>query len=345
MYWQWSIIVAAALITSLAPREFRGTAHRAPAACLASTTNGDVQGIDNNSASCSFLGIPYAAPPTLTNRWKPPLPAAPWAPDVRSATTAATPCPSIQATGPLTNEDCLQLNVWVKNLAPSAPAPVLVWFHTGGFISASANFAGTRGQRLAEETGIIVVEPNYRPGPLGFLAHRVLENEDPEHPSAGNYGLLDQQAALQWVRANIANFGGDPNNFTIGGSSAGGHSVGLQLISPGSAGLFHGAIIQSAFPTSRAATRDEAFAQGDVFAARLGCTDPSLVLACLRSKTAAQLLTALPPFSLQVLEPVNQFFWWPTVDGLVIPDQPRTLFEQGDFHHVPTLLGTNRDEG
>ena len=345
MYWQWSIIAAATVVVSITPREFRGTTPRAPVSCLASTTNGDVQGVDNG-ASCSFLGIPYAAPPTLTNRWKPPRPAAAWAPAVRNATALASACPSIQGNGsPGGIEDCLQLNVWVKNLAPSAPAPVLVWFHTGGFIAASANFAGTRGQRLAEETGVIVVEPNYRLGPLGFLAHRALESEDPAHPSAGNYGLLDQQAALEWVRANIANFGGDPNNVTIGGSSAGGHSVGLQMISPGSAGLFDRAIIQSAFPTSRAATHDEAFAQGDAFAARLGCTDPSLVLACLRSKTTVQLLTALAPFSLQVLEPVNQFFWWPTVDGLVIPDQPRTLFEHGDFHHVPTLLGTNRDEG
>src|SRR5262245_1245349 len=344
MYWQWSIIAAAALLTSLAPREFRGTAQRPSAACLASTTNGDVQGIDNNTASCSFLGIPYAAPPTLTNRWKPPLPPTPW-PDVRSA-TAASNCPSIQPNGALAgNEDCLQLNVWVKSLAPSTPAPVLVWFHTGGFIAASANFAGTRGQRLAEETGMIVVAPNYRLGPLGFLAHRAFESEGPEHPSAGNYGLLDQRAALEWVRANIANFGGDPNNITIGGSSAGGHSVGLHLVSPGSAGLFEGAIIQSAFPTSRAASRDEAFAQGDAFATRVGCTDPSQVLACMRGKTFAQVLSALPPYSLQPLEPVNQFFWWPHVDGLVIPDQPRTLFEQGAFHHVPTLLGTNRDEG
>ena len=344
MHWQWSIIAAVAAAASIAPREFRGATQRASVPCLASTTNGDVQGVDNG-ASCSFLGIPYAAPPTLTNRWKPPHPAAAWA-GVRSATSPAAACPSIQGNGQFGGvEDCLQLKIWVKKPAPNKPAPVLVWLHTGGFIAANANFAGTKGQRLAEETGIIIVEPNYRLGPLGFLAHRALESEDATHPSAGNYGLLDQRAALDWVRANIANFGGDPNNVTIGGSSAGGHSVGLHMISPGSAGLFEGAIIQSAFPTSRAASRDEAFLQGDVFAALLGCTDPSLVLACLRSKTPAQLLTARAPFSLQVLEPVNQLFWWPHVDGLVIPDQPRTLFEQGEFQHVPTLLGTNRDEG
>src|SRR5262245_17807417 len=114
MYWQWSIIATAAVVVSVAPREFRGTTQRAPVSCLASTTNGDVEGLDNG-ASCSFLGIPYAAPPTLTNRWKPPQPAAAWAPAVRPAKTAAAACPSIQGNGQFGGvEDCLQLNIWVK---------------------------------------------------------------------------------------------------------------------------------------------------------------------------------------------------------------------------------------
>ena len=340
MYWHWPIVAAA---FSLAAAIGISKPKSVSVPCLASTAAGDVQGVDNGG-SCSYLGIPYGGSTAGANRWMPPTPATPWAPVVRPVTSSPN-CPSVQPNGSIVGiEDCLRLNIWVKSPV-SAPAPVLVWFHTGGFIAASANFGGTNGRILAEETGVIVVEPNYRLGPLGFLAHRALEVEDPARPSAGNYGLLDQRAALEWVRANIANFGGDPNNITIGGSSAGGHSVGLHLVSPGSAGLFEGAIIQSAFPTSRAASREEAFAQGDAFAARVGCTDPSQVLTCMRLKTQAQVLTALPGYSLQPLEPVNQFFWWPHVDGLVIPDQPRRLFEQGAFHHVPTLLGTNRDEG
>jgi para-nitrobenzyl esterase len=222
---------------------------------------------------------------------------------------------------------------------------VIVWLHTGGFSAASANFAGHNGRRLAEETGVIVVAPNYRHGPFGFLAHPALAAEDPGHPSTGNYGLLDQQAALRWVRDNIAPFGGNPWNVTIAGTSAGGQSVGMQLVSPGSAGLFHRAIVQSAFPTLRMATLGEAEAQGQTFAARLGCADPATVLTCLRSKTRDQVLTALPQAMSQVSEPAGRVHWRPIVDGRVIPDQPRTLFARRAFHHVPTIVGSNRDEG
>jgi para-nitrobenzyl esterase len=212
-------------------------------------------------------------------------------------------------------------------------------------MAASANFGGTNGRRLAEETGVVVVEANYRLGPFGFLAHRALEREDNGRPSTGNYGLLDQRAALEWVRDNIARFGGDPDNVTVGGTSAGGQSAGLHLVSPGSAGLFHRAIVQSAYPTSAWWSLDDAEAQGDVFAASLGCTNPAQTLTCLRGKTRDQVLNALPPGTEQVVEQPNRFFWQPIVDGIVIPDQPRRLFERGDFEHVPTLIGSTRDEG
>jgi para-nitrobenzyl esterase len=239
----------------------------------------------------------------------------------------------------------LKLNVWVRDPTPGARAPVIVWIHTGGFVSASANFAGSNGKRFTEETGVIVVEANYRLGPLGFLAHTALESEDRSRHSTGNYGLLDQRAALLWVRDNIAQFGGDPNNVTLAGTSAGGQSVGLHMVSPGSAGLFHRAVVQSAYPTTGWTSRDAGVAQGDAFATSLGCTNPSQVLACMRSRAFAQVLTALPLGQEQVVEQANRVFWTPIVDGVEIPDQPRTLFEQGNFAYVPTMIGSTRDEG
>jgi para-nitrobenzyl esterase len=242
------------------------------------------------------------------------------------------------------DENCLKLNVWVSNPPPVEPAPVLVWLHTGGFIAASGFFAGHRGQTLAAETGVIVVSPNYRLGPFGFLAHSALAVTDPTG-SSGNYGLLDQQAALRWVRDNIAQFGGDPNNVTIAGTSAGGHSVGLQLVSPGSAGLFHRAIMQSAYPTSRWMSDAEAKGQGDAFAEALGCTAPANIISCMRSAPTTAVLTALALAPLEVVERPGRAYWEPSVDGVVIPEQPRILFESGTFHHVPTIVGFNRDEG
>ena len=312
--------------------------------CLVTTNNGDVQGSDLGE-SCAFLGVPYAASTAGSSRWKPPQPAAPSA--LINATTPPAPCPQVSPAGgllPGTNEDCLKLNIWVSDPPPSNPAPVIVWLHTGAFFGASANFPSHNGKRLAEEA--IVVAPNYRLGPFGFLAHSALAAEDPAHPSSGNYGLLDQRAALKWVRDNIAQFGGDPGNVTIAGTSAGGDSVGLHLVSPASGGLFHRAIVQSGYSeTVRRPTHAEATAQGNVFATALGCTDPSQVLACMRSKTRDQVLQALPQAMLQVVEPSNRVYWEPIVDGIEIPDQPRTLYELGAFHQVPAIIGTTRDEG
>jgi para-nitrobenzyl esterase len=237
------------------------------------------------------------------------------------------------------------LNIWTPDPKPTGQAPVIVWLHTGSFTGASANFASHNGQRLAEETGAIVVAANYRLGPFGFLAHNALAAEDPAYPASGNYGLLDQRAALAWVRDNIAQFGGDPNNVTLAGTSAGGDSVGLHLVSPGSVGLFHRAMVQSGTPTVRWPTFSEAAAQGDAFASALGCTDPSLILGCMRSKTPSQVLLALAQGTQQVVETPGRGFWNPVVDGFQIPAQPRTLFESGTFHHVPTIIGTTRDEG
>jgi para-nitrobenzyl esterase len=315
----------------------------APVSCYVTTTSGDVQGVDAGT-TCIFRGIPYAAPPTGPNRWRPPQPATPWATPF-PATANPPNCPNINNGPPAGNEDCLKMNIWVRNPLPATPAPVIVWLHTGGFVAASANFASHDGRHLAEETGVIVVAPNYRLGPLGFLVHSALAAEDPQRAVAGNYGLLDQRAALQWVKDNIAAFGGDPNNVTLAGTSAGADSVGLHLVSPGTGGLFHRAVIHSGTPTIRWPTHAEAAAQGDAFAAALGCVDPATVAACLRQKSFAAVLTALPLASMGVGEPPPaRVFWQPVVDGVEIPDQPRLLLQIGRFHRVPTIIGFMRDE-
>ena len=191
------------------------------------------------------------------------------------------------------SEDCLRLNIWAPDPLPAAPAPVIVWLHAGAFVAGSANMPASNGQALAERTGAIIVASNYRVGPLGFLGHRALTAESPSYASSGNYGFLDQRAALSWVQANIAAFGGNPDNVTIAGQSAGAHSVSLHVVSPKSAGYFGRAIMQSGFASTRWRTLADAESQGNEFAAAVGCTDAPHVLSCLRAKTEAEVLLAL----------------------------------------------------
>ena len=343
MWKPWTLLVAITVTVSpdLSRRMTVGTSNT----CLVTTVAGDVEGLDLGT-SCAFLGIPYAASTAGANRWKPPQPRAPWAPAIHQAKTSSPNCGQVQQPATATGfEDCLFLNIWTRDTAPSQPAPVLVWLHTGAFTGASANFAGTNGRRFAETTGIVVVAPNYRVGSLGFLAHDALAAEDPAHQTSGNYGLLDQQAALRWVRDNIAHFGGDPRNVTLAGTSAGGASVGLQLVSPASAGLYHRAVIQSAYPTTQWTTHDEYVENGEAVATALGCVDPATVLSCLRSKSMAAVLLAQPVATQQVVSPPGRITWEPTVDGFVLPAQPRELLASGQWHTVPTIVGANRDEG
>jgi para-nitrobenzyl esterase len=319
-------------------------AHAQTSSCYVVTSNGDLQGAHVGGA-CAYLGVPFAASTAGNARWKPPRPAATWAPAVLNATIAPAVCPQINNAGqPTGSEDCLKLNVWTPDVPAVMHAPVIVWFHTGGFTSTSANFAAANGRRMAEETGAIVVAANYRLGPFGFLAHSRLSAEDASYPSSGNYGLLDQRAALEWVRDHISAFGGNPENVTVAGTSAGSLSVSLHLVSPGSAGLFHRAIMQSGFATFRWRSASEAEAQGNAFAAALACTDPTTVLTCVRGKSQNEVLRALPIGQDQVVETANAQ-WGPVIDHREIPDQPRFLYETGAFSRVPILIGTNRDEG
>jgi len=321
------------------------TTHAQSISCFVTTISGALQG-QSAGGACAFLGIPYAAPPIGNLRWKRPEPAAAWAPAVLTATAPPLTCPQLNsATGlPQGSEDCLKLNIWTPDPLPPSGAPVIVWIHGGSFVNASANFAPQNGMRLATLTGAIVVQPNYRLGPFGYLRNAALATED---LSAGNFGLLDQRAALVWVRDHIAAFGGDPGNVTLAGQSAGGHSVSLHLVSPGSAGLFHRAIMQSGSGSIRWRTSEDAEAQGQDFAAALGCVnaDPALVLSCLRSQTRDRILLARPPALFEQLTETGRTQWTPIVDGVEIPDQPRRLYELGAFTHVPVVIGSTRDEG
>ena len=328
----------------VATGSFAITTTRAQApSCFVTTPSGPVQGTDNGP-TCTFQGIPFASPPLNEFRWKPPQPVSPWTTTLM-ATTPPSSCPLINppSTVPQGNEDCLKLNIWTPDPMPVTPAPVIVWIHTGSFIAASANLAAHNGRLMAERSGAIVVAANYRVGPFGFLAHPALTAENPDYPSSGNYGLLDQRAAMAWVRGNIAAFGGDPNNVTIGGQSAGSHSVSFHIVSPRSEGYFGKAIMQSSYASTRWPTRAESEALGLRFAEALGCTAGD-VLGCLRIKTRVEVLQALPVGQQQFSETARAS-WSPNVDGFEIPDQPRALYESGQFNRVPVIIGATRDEG
>jgi para-nitrobenzyl esterase len=311
---------------------------------LVATDRGSVQGSVAGKTRV-FLGIPFAAPPVGDLRWKAPQPAAAWS-DVLAATARGPACAQLGALSPKfdssSSEDCLTLNIWAPAAAGASAAPVLVWIHGGTFLIGSGGEAAYDGQRLSEATGAVVVTINYRLGPLGFLAHPQLKAEDPAYPSSGMYGFEDQRAALAWTRDNIGAFGGDPANVTVFGESAGGFSTCYHLVSPKSAGLFHRAIIESgACASGRTATEVAAEAQGQKLAETLGC-DGADGLSCLRGKPADEVLLALPSGAADILGDVR---WGPVIDGLNLPDDPRVLLEAGEMADVPTLLGTNANEG
>lgn len=311
------------------------------------TDKGLVEGSLTGSTR-AFLGIPYAAPPVAELRWKPPAPAAAWT-DTLSAAKVGRSCPQLSilsgAVDKNSGEDCLTLNVWTPSRLSGSPAPVLVWIHGGAFILGSGGEPSYNGQVLSEATGSVIVSINYRLGPLGFLAHPALKAEDAGHPSSGGYGLEDQRAALAWVKANIAAFGGDPGRVTIFGESAGGMSVCMHMVSPQSKGLFERAIIESG-PCNRGTPEADAFAQADQFVTALGCSmagGNAEILACLREKPFEEILTALPSSNDLIFG--DGASWFPVFEGWNLPDLPEKLLASGSFEKVPVLLGSNADEG
>ena len=312
---------------------------------------GLINGVSGASAgSRVYAGIPFAAPPLGNLRWKPPQPVKPWE-GVRDCSAFGPWCPQPKPMlgkelGKL-SEDCLYLNVWTSAKNYEARLPVMFWIHGGGCTTGSGGSSYYNGEALAKQ-GVVVVTINYRLGPFGFFAHPLLSQES-EHGVSGNYGLLDQIAALQWVQRNIARFGGDPNCVTIFGESAGSASVCRLMVSPLAKGLFHRAIAESGGAEGRDrhlkqdVGRVEAMEKiGQRIATKLGCDKAPYVLAELRAKSADELLSASDPA--QGLFGKGTKFGW-IVDGWVLPDDPGALFAAGKQAPVPFIAGTNADEG
>lgn len=316
-----------------------------------------------DGATRRFLGIPFAAPPTGERRWLPPEPPEPWDTPLEASEFSAA-CPQLGSTEspePSENEDCLYLNVWAPEPAPSGSLPVMIWFHGGSnttgstgddipFLQPPTLFYNGRG--LVEEANVVVVTANYRLGVMGFFAHEAVSAESADGVS-GNQGILDQRMVMQWVQSNIAPFGGDPNNVMIFGESAGAFDVCFHMVSEGSRGLFHRALGESGGCTTSLRTRSEAEAEANVFAEAMGCGDASDVAACLRAVPVADLLMEAPVDGAIEDPPGGDFYSGGTprwqfqavVDGVVIADQPRTLFDDGNVADVPYVLGSNSDEG
>jgi para-nitrobenzyl esterase len=307
------------------------------------TDQGKVQGkMSADGQTRAFLGVPYAAPPVGPLRWKPPQPAAKWQ-GVRQATSFGNRCfqqdryDDMVFRDPGESEDCLTLNVWIPAAKPKGKLPVMVWIYGGGFTGGGTSEPRQDGEHLTHK-GVLVVSMNYRLGIFGFMATHELIAEDAHH-SAGNYGLLDELACLQWVRHNIAQFGGDPDNVTIFGESAGSFAVSAQMASPLARGLFAHAIGESggAFASKELPfppQQEVAKMTEDYFHRVL--SDSSL--AALRATSSQEILKlgstkapGKPPFQ-------------PDTDGYFLPETVATIFAAGLQARVPLLAGWNRDE-
>jgi para-nitrobenzyl esterase len=305
---------------------------------LAFTFSGLVRGTLTSGGVREFLGIPYAAAPLGNLRWRPPVAHAPWFQPL-DATHFANHCPQLASPFgvPSTTEDCLFLNVFtpdtdgIRNLRP-----VMVWIHGGALVTGESD---DYDPTVLVQDGVIVVTINYRLGALGFLAHPAFASEktDPgrgreiDPNSAGDYGLMDQQLALVWVRDNIVFFGGDPLNVTVFGESAGGLSVFSQLASPAAANLFHKAIIESGAYQLSTQTLATAESAGTAFATAAGCG--SQTAACLRALSVSTILAKENPAG-----------YTPNIDGEFLPLSLDTALATGQFHHVPIIQGSNHDE-
>ena len=317
-------LAAAAPAVSASTRD--GQAAGSASGPVAGTANGAVRGLANGAVD-EFLGIPYAAPPVGALRWRPPQPAASW-PGVRDATKFAPHCP--QPASPFgqasISEDCLFLNVFTpSSQTPRSHHPVMVWIHGGALVSGESDDYNPA--KLVAD-GVTVVTINYRLGALGFLAHPALADANGQ---SGDYGLMDQQAALRWVQRNISSFGGNPHNVTIFGESAGGLSTLSQVASPQARGLFDRAIVESGSYNLTQASLSGAEAAGEAFATDAGCA--SQTAACLRSLPVSTILAS-----------ENTAGYTPNINSEVLPETLKTAFATGNFNRVPIINGTNHDE-
>jgi para-nitrobenzyl esterase len=308
-----------------------------PQMTLVDTTTGRLEGLAENGLRV-FRGVPFALPPFGEHRLRAPQPVEPWtgvraahtygcwAPQNAPATTLSGELPGQQA------EDCLTLNVWTPSTTDGR-RPVLVWIHGGGFIGGSGASGLYDGAALAARGDVVVVTVNYRLGILGFLAHPELT--DGSGTAAGNWGLLDQVAALRWVQDNIATFGGDPGNVTIFGESAGGMSVSDLLAMPSAQGLFRRAIVQSGPPNAVAMDRAEEVAAK--LAAELGVAS----VAALRDLPTQALLDAQAAL---IAQRRGRLPLVPVIDPATLPASPQEAIASGAARGIDLLIGTNRDE-
>ena len=315
----------------------------AAAGPIVTTNEGPVEGFIKDGVA-EFPGIPYAEPPVGNLRWRPPKKHESWI-GVLTTQAYAPICALITTLGVFSgpannNEGCLYLNVFTPNLDPSAGLPVIVWIHGGGNVDGET--PGYDGSKMASDGKTVVVSMEYRLNLMGFLAHPALDDEG--HLFA-NYGLLDQQAALKWVKRNIAQFGGDKNNVTLGGQSAGAEDTGYNMASPLAAGLFQRAICQSYCPSDLydiLPTLTSAEATGVAFSVAAGCGSGtgSATAKCLRNLTAAQVEALAGTASA-----MSQYTYFSAIfDGQILPEQPLTAFKDGHFNHVPLVNGMVEDE-
>jgi len=338
------------------------------------TQYGQVQGYTQNGDVNIWRGIPFAAPPVGNLRWREPQDAQNWT-GVKQTTWQANICPQIHIFDwlYLGNEDCLYLDVYAPvNANSSNPLPVFIWIYGGGYvIGDNWEFGFYDGYNVVRQRGHIVVSMNYRLGPLGFMANDALRDDNP-HGFAGNWGILDQLKAMQWVRDNIANFGGDPNRVTIGGESAGAFSTCFHLASPLSAGLFHAAILESGTCNTQNFFVDYDVQRNwtNTYAAMVGCDpDAANILECLRAVPTGKIMGhILGKEGKSLQENVRLLHeaharaaqgskwnykprlfplmpWGTTIDGVALLRQPLEQIISGQYNKVPVIMGTNNDEG
>jgi len=306
------------------------------------TPQGPILGTQSDDGIAVFKAIPYALPPTGPRRWAAPEPARAWA-GTRDGRDFSPQC--IQAPYPAasvfarphrpTSEDCLYLNVWTANA--KGKAPVMVWIHGGGLTRGTGATDAYDGAALARQ-GVVVVTINYRLGVMGFLAHPALSATNPEGVS-GNYGFLDQAQALRWVRDHIGAYGGDPEQVTIFGESAGARSVNALLAMPSARGLFHRAIAQSGggfSPTQALRDPVHGLRSAEDWGTELGDRLGAQSAEALRALPAGEVQRAAEGLGLPLTT---------VVDGVVMPEQPGDLYRAGRMAKVPVLLGFNKDEG
>jgi para-nitrobenzyl esterase len=326
---QYLSSLAALLMTALAATTFAQTQVK--------IANGTLEGVVEKSGIRSFKGVPFGAPPVGDARWKPPQPVKAWT-GVRKADKFGPRCMQRAIFGDMNfrsdgvSEDCLYLNVWTPAKTGKEKLPVLVYFFGGGFMAGDGSEPRYDGESMAAK-GIVAISISYRLGVFGFMAHPELTKESPNHAS-GNYALFDQYASLQWVRDNIAAFGGDPKRVTIAGESAGSIAVSAQMASSLSKHLIAGAIGESG--SIMGALSAAPLADGEQAGVKFGAAIGKDSLAALRAMPAEQLLEAtakpgLPRFS-------------PVVDGYFFPKDPAAIFAAGEQARVPLLVGSNSEE-